>query len=120
MSKKIKIIIILSSVGIALLAISLGFVFGIKPVVTLDYGYVSDTPPEGLIGLLIRDTIDFRETPTDNIKVMRFTRYSPPRPIRNGHSFLGWYKDSACTVPWVNGVDKVRSDITLYAKWEKL
>lgn len=32
--------------------------------------------------------------------------------------FKGWFRDSACTVPWVNGIDKVKSDITLYAKWE--
>jgi hypothetical protein len=31
--------------------------------------------------------------------------------------FSGWYKDAALTKPWVYGLDKINSDITLYPKW---
>ena len=40
----------------------------------------------------------------------------PDDPTREGHSFLGWYKDSACTQPW-DFDDWVTGDMTLYAGW---
>lgn len=40
----------------------------------------------------------------------------PTAPTREGHSFLGWYKDSACTQPW-DFDDWVTGDMTLYAGW---
>ncbi len=38
-------------------------------------------------------------------------------PERDGYSFAGWYKDSACTIAWIFSEDAVPGDITLYAKW---
>ena len=43
----------------------------------------------------------------------------PDAPTREGHSFLGWYKDSACTQPW-DFDDWVTGDMTLYAGWRIL
>ena len=43
----------------------------------------------------------------------------PQPPVREGYSFTGWYKDSACLEPWVMGEDTIQSGITLYAGWEK-
>lgn len=61
-----------------------------------------------------------------NVTVKRGTLYSvevPSRPYCGSlapieYQFGGWYKDSALSVPWVNGVDRVKKDITLYAKWD--
>lgn len=51
------------------------------------------------------------------------TRYNEPmimpeEPVRDGHSFTGWFTDSGCTIgyDWEQGVT---SPITLYAGWEE-
>ena len=43
----------------------------------------------------------------------------PSDPVRNGYTFIGWYKDSMLTEAFRfdSGGDKVTSNITLYAKW---
>ncbi|WP_338096441.1 InlB B-repeat-containing protein [Methanorbis rubei] len=41
----------------------------------------------------------------------------PAVPTKDGYNFGGWYKDAACTIPWMFGEDAVSGDITLYAKW---
>ena len=46
-------------------------------------------------------------------------QYKPDDPTREGHYFLGWYKDSACTQPW-DFRDWVTEDMTLYAGWRIL
>ncbi|MDE2520459.1 MAG: InlB B-repeat-containing protein [Methanocorpusculum sp.] len=40
----------------------------------------------------------------------------PPAPTKDGYTFGGWYKDSACTQSW-NFSDSIPGDMTLYAKW---
>ena len=40
-------------------------------------------------------------------------------PIRDGYVFLGWFQDAGLTQPWNTDKDKVRSDMTLYAGWDK-
>lgn len=44
----------------------------------------------------------------------------PAEPSYDKHEFIGWYKESACTNEWKFAEDTVNSDITLYAKWEKV
>ncbi|QUY18708.1 InlB B-repeat-containing protein [Treponema vincentii] len=41
----------------------------------------------------------------------------PADPAKDGFTFGGWYKESACTTPWNFATDTVTADITLYAKW---
>ena len=43
----------------------------------------------------------------------------PEEPTREGYSFTGWYKDTACYEPWDMEEDTIQSGITLYAGWEK-
>ena len=43
----------------------------------------------------------------------------PEPPTREGYTFTGWYKDSICYTPWNLETDKVESDMTLYAGWQK-
>ena len=45
------------------------------------------------------------------------TLIAPTIPNRTGYSFVGWYKDMACTNPWNFNGDAVKADATLYAKW---
>lgn len=41
----------------------------------------------------------------------------PADPMKSGHNFGGWYKDSTLQTPWNFANDTVRTDTTLYAKW---
>ena len=45
--------------------------------------------------------------------------WRPDNPSRTGYIFIGWYKDAACTEVWTFEIDKVTSDMTLYARWQK-
>ena len=40
-------------------------------------------------------------------------------PVREGYIFEGWYKDENLTDPWDSASDKVKSDLTLYAAWDR-
>lgn len=40
-------------------------------------------------------------------------------PTQEGYVFEGWYQDAALTQPWNLETDKVRSDLTLYASWDR-
>ena len=44
----------------------------------------------------------------------------PNRPVKSGYIFVGWYFDENFLTPWDFSVDRVQSDMTLYAKWEEL
>ena len=46
-------------------------------------------------------------------------QYKPDDPTKEGHFFLGWYQDSACTQRW-DFSDWVTGDMTLYAGWRIL
>jgi len=41
----------------------------------------------------------------------------PTSPEKEGHIFVGWYKDSTYKTPFTPMADIVTSDITLYARW---
>ncbi|MCZ0861616.1 InlB B-repeat-containing protein, partial [Methanocorpusculum sp. MG] len=41
---------------------------------------------------------------------------APANPVKDGYTFAGWYKDSACTQSW-SFSDGIPGDMTLYAKW---
>ena len=43
----------------------------------------------------------------------------PNNPTKEGYTFLGWFKDENFNYVWDFDTDKVTSNITLYAKWEK-
>ena len=40
-------------------------------------------------------------------------------PVREGYVFDGWYTDENLTEAWDTGTDKVKSDMTLYAAWDR-
>lgn len=116
-----KIIIFSILILIVVSSITLGCIFGAKPTITLDYGYIDVPIPNTSILLKPNNTLlSERNAPLSFSQVSRFSAYSPPRPYRKDYIFQGWYKDTAFTQPWINGTDKVKSDITLYAKWEKV
>lgn len=43
--------------------------------------------------------------------------YPPSTPSRGGYTFLGWYYDKECTVPFADGTVMGETDLTLYAGW---
>ncbi|MFF2179475.1 InlB B-repeat-containing protein [Lysinibacillus sp. NPDC058147] len=44
---------------------------------------------------------------------------SPATPLKDGHTFAGWYKDKELSEAWDFAKDVVTKNITLYAKWTK-
>lgn len=40
-------------------------------------------------------------------------------PHKEGYTFVGWYRDRACTSAWDLNTDVVVESMTLYAGWEK-
>ena len=40
----------------------------------------------------------------------------PEDPVKDGYTFAGWHKDTACTQAW-DFNDGITGDMTLYAKW---
>ena len=40
-------------------------------------------------------------------------------PVREGYTFLGWFQDAGLTEPWDEASGKVKSDMTLYAGWDR-
>lgn len=43
----------------------------------------------------------------------------PEPPTREGYTFTGWYKDYACNEKWNVETEKIESEVTLYAGWQK-
>lgn len=39
--------------------------------------------------------------------------------IYHFYNFVGWYQDSGLSVPWKFASDTIKTNMTLYAKWEK-
>lgn len=44
----------------------------------------------------------------------------PIDPVKEGHTFAGWYKDEYLTEAWDFENDKVEKTMTLYAKWTEI
>ena len=57
-----------------------------------------------------------KDTSINQYKVPSFGGYVASR--NGGYVFDGWYKDTSCTIPAVEG-EYLKSDITLYAKWKE-
>lgn len=112
MSKPVKIVVISTAAVVVTLAIVLGCVFGIKCTVT----FYSDISSNLSSHYNTNKSSNWFLTPPPQTKVTRGSTFSPFIPSADGYQFLGWYKDSALTVPWLS-TDKVTSNITLYAKW---
>ena len=53
------------------------------------------------------------EVPTDSLAT------PPTTPIKAGHTFVRWYKETNCIYAWNFSTDRITQDTTLYAKWEK-
>lgn len=52
------------------------------------------------------------KTPVSEGKII-----SPATPVREGYTFGGWYKESACIIKWDFGTSVITGDIAIYAKW---
>ncbi len=44
---------------------------------------------------------------------------APDAPVRDGWQFIGWFQDEGLTKPWDPETDKVDSDLTLWAGWDR-
>ena len=68
-------------------------------------------------------TVTFNSQGGSVVATMKVKQYAvfkaPAAPTRTDYTFMGWYKDSACTKAWNFAADKVNANMTLYAKWVK-
>jgi uncharacterized repeat protein (TIGR02543 family) len=62
------------------------------------------------------DTRGGSEIPS--FEVFFFSTISEPDPpVLEGSEFAGWYRDLSLSKEWSFRLDRVTSDVTLYAKW---
>ena len=74
-----------------------------------------------LIVFLLRKTVEFEtfggtEVPAQHPLRGR-TLKSVDAPVKEGAAFGGWFRDRSCTTPWNMETDKVKRNMTLYARW---
>lgn len=66
------------------------------------------------------DTMGLSNPPAPNERIRIGSLIDmPDDPTSVGYEFLGWFKDSEHTVPWLFGTDRVYEDTVLYAAWSK-
>ena len=58
------------------------------------------------------------DIPAQTVKAGQ-TAESVQVPEQEGYVFEGWYQDAALTQPWNLETDKVSSNLTLYASWDR-
>ena len=79
--------------------------------------HVSDDNPAAYIDELIINTF-FKQTEFEIAANSVIGDIDLPSPTT--YRFCGWFTDEDYTEQWSLYKDEVRSDLTLYAKWEKL
>ena len=59
-------------------------------------------------------------SPVPSSRIQKGTTYMtmPADPTKADATFVGWYKDEDCTIPFDNS-EAINSDMTLYAKWRQ-
>ncbi|MDD4422581.1 MAG: leucine-rich repeat protein, partial [Eubacteriales bacterium] len=75
------------------------------------------------LGYIINYTVTFESNGGSVVQSKTEIPYNtiiaaPTTPTKTGFTLEGWYKESDLSNKWDFTVDKVTSDITLYAKWE--
>ena len=74
--------------------------------------------------LFLRKKVTFTFINDSEVHVIHVFKNSklkkPIDPKFRGKIFAGWYIDSACTSRWNFATDKVKKNITLYAKWDEV
>ncbi|MBO6133155.1 MAG: InlB B-repeat-containing protein [Lachnospiraceae bacterium] len=85
---------------------------------TLDYENEQDS------GYVIQYTVTYETnggSEADPVTVDRNSLLTEPAEItKEGYAFDGWYKDAELTEAWDFSSDKVKSNMTLFAKWNKI
>ena len=70
---------------------------------------------------VVKSTLTFITDGGSDISPIKVENYAAlgtlPTPTKNGHTFKGWYYDSALTTS-VKTTDFIEEDTTIYAKWE--
>lgn len=105
MKKNKRNILIIVAVAVAVVAITLAIVLPLTlsrrgQTFTVTFDSNGGTAVESVTGVAYNSLIS-----------------EPPSPTRAGHEFAGWFKNAKFNGEWKFASDKVKSDITLYAKW---
>ena len=77
----------------------------------------ADTDTVTSVQVIIHDAEGFTATDFVDNTTMK-TKLPSTDPTREGYTFLGWYKDEACTTTFKAGVKITTSSLNVYAKWE--
>lgn len=66
------------------------------------------------------DSKDTFNIPSQTLQEGQLVR-KPPNPYKTGYRFVGWFSDKSLESDyyWTFEIDTIRSNLTLYAKWEK-
>ena len=66
------------------------------------------------------DSSETFNIPTQTVQEGQLVR-EPTKPYKTGYRFIGWYSHPSLDSDfvWTFSIDTVKSNITLYAKWEK-
>ncbi|MBU1093851.1 MAG: S8 family serine peptidase [Firmicutes bacterium] len=54
----------------------------------------------------------------ESIEVLSGQSINVTEPTKTGHTFEGWFRDEALTIPFIMGTDIIAANTTLYAKFE--
>ena len=84
-------------------------------------GYVDENAGKSYIVHFYTNSDESFNIPNQTINHGELVR-KPEAPRKTGFAFIGWYTTSTCeeTSLWTFEIDQVKSDMTLYAKWEKI
>lgn len=74
-----------------------------------------------LIFFLLRKTVEFETFGGTEVPVQHPLRGRTLKnvgvPVKEGSSFGGWFRDRSYTTPWDMETDRVKRNMTLYARW---
>ena len=78
----------------------------------------SNNTPELKAEYSINYNLNYQDGPTRTVNVQAGRKAVDWNTTRAGYDFLGWYIDPECKIEY-NFNSRIKSDVTLYAAWEK-
>lgn len=85
-----------------------------------DFEYDLVTENTVLYGKTALCTVSYEPNNGESLESGRFyagNLVAEPAVVREGWTLCGWYTDAEFTQPWAFETDRIRDDMTLYAKW---
>ncbi len=122
MNKVKKCVAVAIGISSVLGAVSCDDIKQVSPTIssTPEESTTPDTKPSTPVVIKFTVTFNTNNGQIDTIEVEEGNKVTKPsNPTKEGYQFLGWYEDEQLEKEY-NFENAVNSNITLYAKWEKL